>query len=75
MTGYLYDADEGDALAGLFFLTIKHGMSAYLYMAGPSATFYNWEGTLIDAWTNSPDQTREVQIIADGWLKDKPDKT
>ena len=59
---------------GLFFLTIEHGMSAYLYLAGPDATFFNWEGTLVDAWTNNPDQTQAVQMIADSWLKDNPNK-
>ena len=74
VTGYLYDAAEGDEMAGLFFLTIEHGMSAYLYISGPNATFFNWEGTLIDAWTNSPDQTQEVQMIADRWLQHGLDK-
>ena len=74
VTGYLYNANEGDEMAGLFFLTIEHGMSAYLYLAESDATFFNWEGTLIDAWTNKPEQTREVQAIAESWLKGNPDK-
>ena len=75
VTGYLYDAAEGDEMAGLFFLTIEHGMSAYLYMAGSDATFFNWEGTLIDAWTNDPNQTQEVQMIVDRWLQHNPGKS
>lgn len=74
VTGYLYDASEGDAMAGLFFLTIEHGMSAYLYVAGPDATFFNWEGTLVDAWTKDQAQAEQVWVIVDRWLKDNPDK-
>lgn len=73
-SGYLYEPDEGDEMAGLFFLTIEQGTSAYLYIAGPNATFFNWEGTLIDAWTNAPSHTQEVRLIVDEWLRDNPGK-
>ena len=70
--GYFYKFDEWQELAGLFFLTLDVGGSAYLYAAESGTVFFNWEGTLIDAWTKDANHTEKLRLLEEDWLREHP---
>src|SRR6185312_1757777 len=52
-SGHLFEAKEKDDIIALFSLATAFGWKSYLYLPNQKTTLYNWEGDMMDFWTES----------------------
>jgi hypothetical protein len=63
--GHLIAPAGLDAGVILFSLSVAFGWTAYLYSLPDRTTIYNWEGELLDFWTDSAERFSEMERMVE----------
>ncbi|RYD77911.1 MAG: hypothetical protein EOP84_14940 [Verrucomicrobiaceae bacterium] len=54
-SGHLFSPEESDLATALISLTTAYGWSSYLYVQNSGVILYNWEGDIMDFWSDTKD--------------------
>ena len=61
--GHILPPAENETGIALFGLSAAFGWSAYLYSPMDHSIFFNWEGEILDFWTESKSALAEMKLI------------
>lgn len=59
-SGHLFGPEEKNKMVAAFSLGVGYGWSAYLYLPNHKTTLYNWEGDIMDFWTDSTENLQQM---------------
>ncbi len=62
-SGHLFELDERDKAIAAFSIGTDFGWSSYLYLPDRQTILYNWEGDIMDFWTNSADNADHMSRL------------
>jgi hypothetical protein len=61
--GHLFGPEEKNKIVAAFSLGVGYGWSAYLYLPRHKTILYNWEGEIMDFWTDSAENLRQMEDL------------
>ena len=61
--GHILPPGDSETGVALFGLSVAFGWSAYLYSSMDRSSLYNWEGEILDFWTESKLAFNEMKLI------------
>jgi len=74
-SGQLFTSKERNLAAAYFSLAVAYGWSSYLYLPSHKTTLFNWEGDIIDFWSDSEKDFIEMRNLISTYNLLYTDKT